>query len=349
MTEITKSKDYLQTLEEIKKKVKSAQMRAHLAVNREMIILYWQIGSTILERQEQCGWGVAVIDNLSQDLKKEFGTLKGFSPRNLRDMRTFASEYPELFIQDSAENTNWRQAVANLPWGHNIKLMSGVKDKQERFWYANQALENSWSRNVLAIQIQSNLYKRQAIKEIKINNFALTLPEENSDLANDIFKDEYNFEFIDNSKGRLAERAIEKALIDDVIKFLTELGQGFAFVGKQYHLEAGDEDYYIDLLFYHLKLRSYIIIELKTTKFKPEYAGKMAFYLSQIDKKLKSEVDNNSIGIILCPDPSSDEVRETINYITKPMGVAGYQLAEDKKEIPEELKALEELKKINLK
>ena len=348
MTEITKSKDYLQTLEEIKKKVHSAQMRAHLAVNREMIILYWQIGKTILEKQEKNKWGSKVIERLSKDLSKDFLHMKGFSKRNLEFMQQFASTYQNV-IPKQLVSEIVLPPIFNIPWGHNIAIMQKIGDISECLWYAQKTIENSWSRNVLAIQIQSNLYKRQAIKEVKVNNFALTLPEENSDLANDIFKDEYNFEFIDNSKGRLAERAIEKALIDDVIKFLTELGQGFAFVGKQYHLEAGDEDYYIDLLFYHLKLRSYIIIELKTTKFKPEYAGKMAFYLSQIDKKLKSEVDNNSIGIILCPDPSSDEVRETINYITKPMGVAGYQLAEDKKEIPEELKALEELKKINLK
>lgn len=364
MTEITKSKDYLQTLEEIKQKVKTAQIKAHLAVNREMIILYWQIGRIIIEQRKTQKWGSKVIEKLASDLKSEFGTMTGLSTRNLKYMAYFSENYPDLLIVKD-DNLIGQQSVAQLeshyfindklavflsiPWGHNIEIMTNLGKLEENIWYAQKTIENSWSRNVLAIQIKSNLFKRQAIKEVKVNNFALTLPEDNSDLANDIFKDEYNFEFIDNSKGRLAERAIEKALIDDVIKFLTELGQGFAFVGKQYHLEAGDEDYYIDLLFYHLKLRSYIIIELKTTKFKPEYAGKMAFYLSQIDKKLKSEVDNNSIGIILCPDPSSDEVRETINYITKPMGVAGYQLAEDKKEIPEELKALEELKKINLK
>ena len=199
---------------------------------------------------------------------------------------------------------------------------------------------------MLMIQIDSNLYDRQVVKEIKVNNFSLTLPEQDSDLASDIFKDEYNFEFIDNSKGRLKERALEKALVDDVIKFLTELGQGFAFVGKQYKVETSDEDYYIDLLFYHLELRSYIIIELKTTKFKPEYAGKMAFYLSQVDKNIKKDRDSDSIGIILCPNSLSKEARETINYITKPMGVAGYQLAEDKKVLPKELKSLEDLKKL---
>ncbi|MFT4718550.1 MAG: putative nuclease of restriction endonuclease-like (RecB) superfamily [Rickettsiales bacterium] len=222
-TEITESKNYLQTLEDIKQRVKTAQIKAHLSVNKEMIILYWQIGKTILERQSEYGWGVSIIDNLSQDLKKEFGTLKGFSSRNLRDMKKFASEYLELFIIDSDDYSIWQQLVANLPWGHNIKLISSIKDKKQRLWYAQKTIEYGWSRNMLMIQIDSNLYDRQAIKEIKVNNFSLTLPEQDSDLASDIFKDEYNFEFIDNSKGRLKERALEKALVDNVIKFLTEL------------------------------------------------------------------------------------------------------------------------------
>jgi predicted nuclease of restriction endonuclease-like (RecB) superfamily len=285
--------------------------------------------------------------------------MKGFSARNLRRMKLFAEEYTELRDHNSnrpqavaklplqeKNEENWQQAVTSLPWGHNIELISKVKDKQQRFWYAQKAVENGWSRFVLTTQIETNLYSRQAINEVKTNNFTLTLPENDSDLASEIFKDEYNFEFIDNSKGRLKEREIEKNLIDNVIKFLTELGKGFAFVGKQYHIEAGDDDYYIDLLFYHLELRSYIIIELKTTKFKPEYAGKMAFYLSQVDKKLKKDIDNNSIGIILCKESKNREVQETINYITKPMGVAGYQLAENKRELPKELKAVEDLKKI---
>ncbi len=342
MTEIIESKNYLQTLEDIKKRVKSAQLKAHFAVNKEMIALYWQIGNIILERQEKFGWGNSVMDDIAKDLKNEFGTMKGFSVRNLQKMKQFANEYPSLYL----ENQNTPQAVAELPWGHNMELISKVKDKEQRLWYAQKAVENGWSRFVLITQIETNLYSRQAIDEAKINNFALTLPENDSDLANEIFKDEYNFEFIDNSQGRLKEREIEKNLVDNVIKFLTELGKGFAFVGKQYHLDTGDDDYYIDLLFYHLELRSYIIIELKTTKFKPEHAGKMAFYLSQVDKKLKKNIDNDSIGIILCKESKNKEVQETINYITKPIGVAGYQLAEDKKELPKELKPVEDLKKI---
>lgn len=339
---IAKSNNYFTTLEDIKKRVKSSQIKAHFTVNKELIILYWQIGNIILEKQKQFDWGTSIINNLSQDLKNKFGTIKGFSARNLRKMKLFAEEYPEF----KDINSIWPQAVAKLPWGHNIELISKVKNKEQRLWYAQQAVENVWSRFVLISQIETNLHSRQAINEIKTNNFVITLPENKSDLANEIFKDEYNFEFIDNSNKRLKEREIEKELTNNVIKFLTELGKGFAFVGKQYHIEAGDDDYYIDLLFYHLELRSYIIIELKTTKFKPEYAGKMAFHLLQIDKNLKKDLDNNSIGIILCKESKNKELQETINYITQPMGIPGYQLAKDKKQLPKELKPVEDLKKL---
>lgn len=377
---IETDKNYLLTLEDIKQKIKTAQIKAHLSVNKEMLILYWQIGKAILEKQEKEGWGAKITRKLSEDLGKAFPNMKGFSYTNVRYMQRFAENYSDLLIcqqfadklkngkfmhqtgaqieekaicpqavgklEESIFYSDYADSILSIPWGHNREILDKTKDKKQGIWYAQQTIKNGWSRNVLMLQIQSNLYDRQANKEIKTNNFQITLPQENSDLANDIFKDEYNFEFIDNAKGRLAERELEKGLVDNVIKFLTELGVGFSFVGKQYHLEVGEEDYYIDLLFYHLELRSFIVIELKTTKFKPEYAGKMAFYLSQIDKKLKKPIDNNSIGIILCPKSANKEVQETINYITKPMGVAGYELAEDKKELPKELKPIEKLKKL---
>ena len=237
------------------------------------------------------------------------------------------------------------KVILNITWYHNITLLDKVKDQAKRLWYAQQTIEHGWSRSVLVHQIESNLYSRQAIQQIKTHNFNKTLPEEQSDLAQKMLKQEYDFSLIDTA-GAVKERGLEKALIDDIIKFLTELGKGFAFVGKQYHIEAGGDDYYIDLLFFHLKLRSYIVIELKTTKFKPEYAGKMAFYLARIDKTLKTKHDNDSIGIILCKDENKEVRDEVIQYITKPIGVAGYQLAECKKEVPEELKEIEELKKL---
>ena len=350
--------NYINTLEDIKQRIKTAQIKAHLSVNREMLILYWQIGNTILDRQEQEGWGTKITRKLSEDLRKAFPNMKGFSYTNLRYMQRFADTYPDLLICQAPLGkfekdqeifySNCANIILNITWYHNITLLDKLQNKEKRLWYARKTIENGWSRNILLLQIKSNLYKRQADKEIKTNNFQTTLPENNSDLANDIFKDEYNFDFIDAPHGKLKERTIEKALIDDVIKFLLELGKGFSFVGKQYHLEAANKDYYCDLLFYHLDLRSFIIIELKTTEFKPEYAGKMVFYLAQIDKKLKKDTDNYSIGIILCPNsPANKEIQEdTISYITKPMGVAGYELADKKQELPKELKPLEDLKKL---
>jgi predicted nuclease of restriction endonuclease-like (RecB) superfamily len=308
-----------------------------------------------LDQRKSQSWGSKVIEKLAQDLKTEFSTMKGFSTTNLKYMASFAENYPELLVigQESLDQfeesyfvNEKLRIIFSITWYHNLCLLHDVKGRKERLWYAEQVVKDGWSRNVLSFQIKSNLYDRQAKKEIKVNNFQITLPSNDSDLANDIFKDEYNFEFIDNAQGGLKERALENALIDDVIKFLTELGKGFAFVGKQYHVEVDDEDYFIDLLFYHLELRCFIVIELKTTKFKPEYAGKMAFYLSQVDKKLKKKNDSNSIGIILCPESKNKQAQETINFITKPMGVAGYQLAEDKKELPKELKPLSELQKL---
>ena len=368
--------NYLQTLEEIKQKVKTSQIKAHLSVNKEMLILYWQIGKIIIEQREAQQWGSKVIEQLAKDLKSEFGTMKGLSITNLKYMALFAESYPDLLMinqqkqigqqsADQLENNenpishqagdqlqqeyfiNDRLSVfVNIPWRHNVEIFTKIKDQKQRLWYAQQIIKNGWSRNVLAIFIKSGLYLRQTDENKKINNFKIILPENHSDLANDVIKGEYKFEFINNDPNKLKERALESALIDDVVKFLIELGSGFAFVGKQYHIEASQDDYYIDILCYHLELRSFIVIELKTTKFKPEYAGKMAFYLSQIDKKLKKPTDNDSIGIILCSDTGSQESQDVINCITKPMGVAGYELAQDKKDLlVEELKPLKDLVK----
>ena len=349
--------NYLKTLEDIKQRVKTAQIKAHLSVNKEMLILYWQIGNTILDRQEQEGWGTKITQKLSEDLKKEFPNMKGFSYTNLRYMQRFAKTYKNLLICHQAEGklknssqifyAQYANIILGIPWRHNTEIIDKVKDKSKRLWYAKQTIKHGWSRSVLEYQIRVNLYDKQAIKEIKTNNFEITLPNQTSDLAREIFKDEYNLEFVENSQGDLKERQLENALIDDIIKFLTELGKGFAFVGKQYHLEVDDEDLYIDLLFYHLELKCYIVIDLKTTKFKAEYAGKMALYLAEVDENLKKETDNYSIGVILCPNSqNSQKAQKVVNYITKPMSVAGYKLANNRQEIPKELKPLEDLKKL---
>lgn len=357
MTNITRSKDYLQTLDSIKQKVKTAQIKAHLAVNKEMLILYWQIGKIIVEQRKSQKWGSKVIEQLAQDLRIEFNTIKGLSTTNLKYMATFAETYPQLLIEqdttisqqtaDQLQNkyfiSDQLSIILSIPWFHNVEIFTKLKDQSQRIWYASQTIENSWSRNVLTHQIKSNLYSRQA-SDKKTNNFKITLPEPQSDLANDLIKDEYNFDFITNKD--LKERELEGSLIDNIIKFLLELGKGFAFVGKQYNLNVGGDDFYIDLLFYNIKLKSYFVIELKTGKFKPEYVGKMAFYLSVIDSEIKDQSDKDSIGMILCTDKNQIVAEKSVKYITKPVGISEYRIAdkiEDKK-VKELLPTAKEIK-----
>jgi predicted nuclease of restriction endonuclease-like (RecB) superfamily len=279
---------YDELLGEIKERIRSAQLRAALAVTRELVLLYWHIGRDILTRQEQEGWGTKVIDRLAGDLRRAYPDMTGLSPRNLKYMRAFAEAWPELSIV--------QQLVAQVPWGHCVRLLDYVKNRNEREWYIRKTIENGWSRNVLVHWIESDLYERQGKAP---TNFEKTLPPPQSDLARETLKDPYNFEFLALA-GDAEERALQKGLLEHIQHFLIELGAGFAFVGQQYPLEVGGEDFFIDLLFYHLKLRCYVVIELKTTAFKPEYAGKMNFYLSAVDDLLRHPDDKPSIGIILC-------------------------------------------------
>src|SRR6267142_136763 len=279
---------YDEFLRGLKERIRTAQVRAALAVNRELVLLYWRSGQDILERQRQSGWGSKVIDRLAADLRSAFPEMSGFSPRNLKYMRAFAEAWPdEDFVQ---------QVAAQLPWFHNCTILDKLKNLAERIWYAQQTIENGWSRNILIHQIESNLFHR---KGKAITNFDRTLPAPQSELAQQIIKDPYNFDFL--SLGSEAkERDLERGLIAQLQKFLLELGVGFAFVGSQYPLEVDGEDFFIDLLFYHLKLRCFVVIDLKMDQFRPEYAGKMNFYLSAVDDLLKHPADQPSVGIILC-------------------------------------------------
>ena len=319
----------------IKDKVKTSQIRTHLSVNQELICMYWHIGKEILNRQNKYGWGSKIIDNLSKDLTLSFPNMKGFSVRNLKYMRQFAENYSDFeFVQ---------QVVAQIPWGHNTILMN-IKDIEKRIFYTQKTIKNGWSRNVLNLQIESGLYERQYLnKNEKITNFVVTLPKEDSDLANELIKDPYKFEFL-NLSEEAKELEIEKELIRHLREFLLELGQGFAFVGEQYHIEAGDEDFYIDLLFYHLKLRCYIVIELKNGKFKPEYAGKLNFYISVVDDKLKQDMDKPTIGLLLCKDKNKAVAQYSLNNINNPIGIAEYT-TEQKKLLPSVEELEEELNK----
>lgn len=275
-------------LRDLKERIRSAQVQAVLAVNRELVLLYWQIGCDILTRQQQQGWGTKVIERLAADLRSAFPEMKGFSPRNLKYMRAFAEAYPmEQIVQ---------QVVAQIPWGHNVRILDIVKDPTERLWYVQQTIQHGWSRNVLVHQIESGLYHRQGKA---VTNFDRTLPKPQSELAQQLLKDPYNFDFLSLGKDAL-ERDLERALIDHIRDFLLELGVGFAFVGSQYHLEVGGQDFYIDLLFYHLRLRCYVVIDLKMSGFQPEFSGKMNFYLSVVDDLLRHPDDQPSIGMILC-------------------------------------------------
>ncbi|AGA27880.1 PDDEXK nuclease domain-containing protein [Singulisphaera acidiphila] len=328
------SGDYESFLGELKERIRTAQVRAAVAVNRELVLLYWQIGRDILSRQKEHGWGAKVVDRLAADLRREFPGIEGFSPRNLKYMRSFAKAWPDEAIV--------QEALAQITWYHNLTLLEKVKGQEERLWYARAIIKNGWSRNVLVHWIESALHKRQGQAT---TNFERSLPAPQSDLAREVLKNPYSFDFLmltDDAE----EREIERGLVEHIREFLIELGVGFAFVGQQYRLEVGGEDFVIDLLFYHLKLRCYVVLELKAGAFKPEYAGKMNFYLSAVDDLLRHSDDKPSIGIILCKSKNKVVAEYALRDLLKPVGVSSYvtKLVES---LPKDLKgSLPSLKEI---
>lgn len=313
---------YADWLADLKTRIHSAQQRAALAVNRELVLLYWQIGQDILERQSREGWGSKVIDRLAHDLRTTFPDMKGFSPRNLKYMRSFAQAWPD---------TEFVQAVlAQLPWYHQIALLDKLTDTEARRWYAAKAIEHNWSRNILVMQIETNARERTGQA---ITNFSERLPAPLSDLARESLKDPYRFDFL-GLHDKAQERAVEQALVQHVTQFLLELGAGFAFVGRQVLLDVGGDEFFIDLLFYHLKLRCYVVIELKGGKFKPEHLGQLGFYLTAIDRQVKSEHDGPTIGLLLCKSKNKVVAEYALGDKTQPMGIAEYKLMES---LPTEL------------
>lgn len=313
------SGDYQHFLTALKTQIQHAQQRASLAVNQELLKLYWQIGHDILKRQQQLGWGSKVIEQLAADLRKAFPELKGFSRSNLLYMRSFAENWPN-FESDAIV----QQAVGQIPWGHNIVLLGKLKDKEKRLSYALLCQQNGWSRNVLVHQIESQLLEREGNA---ITNFENTLATPQSELAQEVLKDPYIFDFL--SIGEKAkERDIEQALTQHISQFLLELGAGFAFVGRQVHLEVGEQDFYLDLLFYHLKLRCYLVVELKAGDFKPEHTGQLSFYLSAVDSQIKTDEDGPTIGLLLCKSRNKVIAEYALRDNSKPIGVAEYQLAQ---------------------
>lgn len=362
--------DYAPLLAEIKARVQAARVKAALAANRELLVLYWDIGRLILERQRKEGWGAKVIDRLSADLQREFPGQQGFSPRNLKYMRSFAEAWPDgVIVQQAAaqlgspEKTKSgtaqstgaqighapvaqpdssvrapivqaplarsdssspapivQPAVAQLPWSHHVVLLDRLSASDDRLWYAAKAVEHGWSRNVLALQIEAGLHRRQGKAG---SNFKSTLPPAQSDLAQGITKDPYVFDFLALTEDA-NERAVETGLVVQVEKFLLELGAGFALVGRQVHLSVGDQDFYLDLLFYHLKLRCFVVIDLKAREFTPEAAGKMNFYLSAVDDRFRRPEDSPSIGLILCRSRNRVIAEYALRDLSKPIGVSGY-------------------------
>jgi predicted nuclease of restriction endonuclease-like (RecB) superfamily len=327
------NKEYFETIESIKNEIKSAQYKAAVSVNRELIMLYYNIGKVINAHKT---WGSKFIDNLAADIKLSFPNTTGYSARNLKYMAKFAATYPDIeFVQTVS---------AQITWSHNVALLDKVKDDNIRVWYMQKTIENGWSHSVLIHQIESGLYERQAIAE-KISNFENRLASPQSELAVQTMKDPYIFDFIP-FKEDMVERDIEQALVKDITKLLLELGTGFAFLGNQYHLNVGGDDFYIDLLFYNLNLRCYIVIELKTGEFKPEYAGQLNFYLSAVDGMLKKDNDNSSIGLLLCKSKNALVAEYALKDMSKPIGVSEYKITNSLPEgLSRQLPSIEDIQK----
>jgi predicted nuclease of restriction endonuclease-like (RecB) superfamily len=336
-----------------------------LAVNSQLIQLYWNLGKQITEKQENAKWGSGFIDQLSKDLRTEFPDMKGFSVDNLAYFKVFYRFYKDSLISEQVVRKleisetkalkkveqvvpQLESQLFNIPWGHHLVILKKIKNQPEAIFYIKETIKNNWSRAVLVHQIESNLYERQGKA---VSNFQNTLPQPNSDLANQLLKDPYNFDFLTLTAG-YNERDLEKSLTQNITDFLLELGAGFAFVGKQYLITLGDKEYFIDLLFYHLILRCYVVIELKVVDFKPEFAGKLNFYLNVIDDQLKHEHDQPTIGLIICKTKDNIEAEYALKGIEKPIGISEYEL---KKILPNELKSSlpsieeieNELRKIN--
>lgn len=325
-------RDFHALLADVKGRIQTAQTRAVLAVNAELVRLYWDIGRLIGARQERAGWGAAVIPRLARALHNELPDLKGFSERNIKLMVQFASEYPHAFtppdsigqpaVAQLPLTSKGQLPVARIPWAHNILLLQKLEDLDTRRWYMEQTFANGWSRNILGLMIDAQVHLRQGKA---VANFEQHLPASQSDLVRQTLKDPYIFDFLTLAEP-FQERELETGLIRHLEKFLLELGQGFSFVGRQVRLPVGDEDFYVDLLFYHLRLRAFVVIELKKGKFKPEHAGKLNFYCNVINERLRHAGDQPTIGLILCQSHDRLLAEYSLAGIHQPIGVATYEL-----------------------
>jgi predicted nuclease of restriction endonuclease-like (RecB) superfamily len=345
-TNINTSNQYKRFITDIKSKITKSQIKIASTVNSALLIFYWELGEMISLKQKETKWGSKFIEQMANDLKKEFPYLKGFSRTNLFYIKKFYEFYSANLVQLEAglsqnDNTNKtvqlrvgqiNNIIFQIPWRHNIEILNKTKTVDESIYYIKQTIFHNWSKDTLALNIKNDLFNRDGKS---INNFKNTLAQPQSDLAVQTIKDPYVFDFLTLSKPYI-ERDIENKLIDNITKFLLELGKGFAYIGKQYHLEIANQDYYLDLLFYHIELKCYVVIELKNRKFIPEFAGKLNFYISAVDTLLKKENDNPTIGMLLCRDKNNVEVEFSLRDINKPMGVSEFELTEV---LPDNLKS----------
>lgn len=328
LSDITKSSEYLEWLKDLKKKIRQSQLKAAVAVNTALLEFYWGLGADIVEKQKNAKWGSGFLVHLSKDLMAEFPDMKGFSRRNLEQIRRWYLFYntEHEFAKQPATQ------LFNIPWWHNVVIVSKCETIKKALFYIQKTIENNWSRSVLTHQIESGLYERQGLAT---TNFSKTLPAPQSDLAQQIIKDPYNFDFLTLTED-FNERDLEQSLIQHITKFLLELGAGFAYIGKQVPIQVGERDFYLDLLFYHSRLHCHVVIELKAVDFEPEHAGKLNFYIKAVDEKLRKEGDNPTIGILLCKNKDKLIVEYALSDINKPMGVSEYQLTQS---LPDNLKS----------
>lgn len=315
---------YKAWIEDIKDKIKHSQIKAAVKVNYELLNLYWDIGKDIVAKQKNAKWGDAFLATMSKDLQKTFPDMSGFSVQNLKSIRYWYKFYnaDENGLQSVSQIGLIEKMVKSIPWGHNQRIMYKCKNIQEALFYVQKTMDNNWSRNVLEHQIDSDLYNRQGKA---VTNFQLKLPEPQSDLAEQTLKNPYNFDFL-TLREEYDEKELEDALISQITQFLLELGTGFSYLGRQVHLRVGESDFYMDLLFYHVRLHCYVVIELKTEKFKPEFAGKLNFYVTAVNKQMKAEQDNPTIGILICKDKDDVVAEYALDDISQPIGITEYEL-----------------------
>ena len=334
--------EYKKLLSDLKEKVRSSQLKAAVKVNYELLDLYWNLGKEIVEKQKQFSWGEGFLKTLSEDLRKEFPNMKGFSAENLKHIRYWYIFYNDYLIglQVVTQLSDVERKIKSIPWGHNQRIMYKCKDVEEALFYVNKTIENGWSRTILEHQIDGDVYKRAGSA---ITNFDMKLPATQSELAKQTIKDPYNFDFL-TIRDKYDERELEDALVNQITSFLLELGTGFSYIGRQFHIKVGESNFYIDLLFYHVKLHSYVVVELKTEKFKPEFAGKLNFYVTAVNKELKSEKDNQTIGILICKDKDNVVAEYSLENISEPIGISKYEISKVLgKEFKSSLPSIEEI------